>query len=62
MNSSFLERLKCRSLGVGQSRFGAALGESPAPAAASPNQQELDLTTTHPIANRGHLFAFTQFA
>jgi hypothetical protein len=62
MNSSFLERLQCSRLGVGQPWFGAALGESPAPASASPNQQKLDLTTTHPVANRGHLFAFPQFA
>ena len=62
MHSRFLERLQRGRLGVGQSRFSAALGKSPPPAAASPNQQELDLSTTHPIANRGHLLAFTRFA
>jgi hypothetical protein len=62
MNSSFLKRLQRRRLCMGQSRFRAALGKSPAPAATRANQQELDSTLAHPVANRGHLLAFAQFA
>jgi hypothetical protein len=62
MNPRFLESFKRRRLGVSQPRFRAALGKSPAPAPAGPNQQEFDSTVVNPIANRGHLLALAQSA
>ena len=61
MNSRFFEGLERRSLGVGQPRFGAALGKSPAPAAARANQQKFDTAAAGPIANRGDLFTLPYF-
>ncbi len=62
MNPRFLERLECSGLSVRQPWFRAALGKSPAPAAAGLNQQEFDLASAHAIADRCHLFAFAQLA
>src|SRR5271169_2773680 len=62
MNSSLLERFQRCCLGMGQPRFGAALGKSPPPAATSLDQQELDARPAHPVADRSDLFAFAQFA
>ncbi len=62
MNSRFLKRLKRCRLGVGESRFRAALGKSPTPAAARANQKKLDGTVADPEANRRHLLALAQFA
>jgi len=62
MNSRFFECLECRRLGMGQPPFRAALGKRPSPAAPGPNQQKLDSTAAHPVANRSGLFAFAQFA
>jgi hypothetical protein len=61
MNSCFLEGLQRCRLGVGQPRFSAALGESPASAAARANQQELDAAAADPIANRGDVFTLPNF-
>jgi len=62
MNAGFLECFQRRRLAMGQARFSAALGKRPAPAAAGPNQQELDVPAMHPVANRGDLFALPQLA
>src|ERR1700730_6090517 len=62
MNARFLKRLQRRRLRVSQSRFRAALGKSPAPAAACANQQELDSAAVNPVANRRDLLARAQFA
>jgi len=59
MHPGLLESFQGSRLGVGQSRFGAALGKSPAPAAGL-NQQKFDDPTSHPIANGSHLFASPQ--
>ena len=42
---------------MGQAWFGAALGESPAPASAGLDQQELDDAAAEPVAYRCNLFA-----
>jgi hypothetical protein len=61
MNSRSLRRLESRGLGVSQSWFGAAFGESPV-SAVGPNQQEFDATAANPIADGGDLFASPQLA
>src|SRR5580704_19761068 len=62
MNSRFFERFQRRGLGVGEPRFRAALGKSPALTAAGANQQEFDPAFAQPVANRGHLIPPAQFA
>jgi hypothetical protein len=57
VNSGFLKGFQGRRLGVGHTALGVAFGEGPAPAAASSNQQELDFTPAHAVANCRHLFA-----
>jgi hypothetical protein len=61
MNSGLFESFEGSRLSVGQPRFGAAFGESPA-SAAGLDQQEFDATASDPIANRGHLFASLESA
>ena len=59
VNSCFFERFERSGLGVGQSRFGFAFGESPVTAVGS-NQEEFNFSATNAIANRRHLFALPQ--
>jgi hypothetical protein len=61
MNSRFLERFQRCRLRMGEPWFSASLGKSPAPAARA-NQEELDHTAAHPVANGCRLLAFAQFA
>ena len=62
MNSCLLKGLQRRRLGMGQPRFRTPLWKRPPPAAPGPNQQELDSTAAHPVANRSDLLACAQFA
>jgi hypothetical protein len=62
MHSRFLECFQRSRLSVSQTRFCTAFGERPASTAPGSNQQELDLATTHPVANCGNLLAFPQLA
>ena len=58
MNSSFLEGLNRRCLGVRKSWFRAAFGKYPASAASGLYQQKFDDFLPHPVANCGNLFTF----
>jgi hypothetical protein len=61
MNPSFFESFQGRCLGMCKPGFHTAFGKNPATFARL-NQQEFDATAAHPVANRGHLFAFPKFA
>src|ERR1700683_4972670 len=62
MNSGFFEGLEGGGLGVGQSGFGAAFGESPAAASAGLDQQEFDAGVADAIADGGYLVGSAQTA
>jgi hypothetical protein len=61
VNSCLLESFERRRLGVGQSWLGTAFRKRPA-SVASLNQQEVDFSVAHAIANRSDLFACAQFS
>lgn len=61
MHPGFFHRLKGCRLGMGQSRLGATLGESPAPPAGL-DQQELDALVSGAITHRCNLFAVFELA
>lgn len=60
MDTRLFHRFKRRRLGMGQSRFGAALGKGPAAAASGTHQKDLDFAAAHTVTNRRHLFTFAQ--
>ena len=62
MNPGFLGSLEGGGLGVGQSGFGAALGENPALLVAGLNQQELNRVAANAEADGSHLLAGAQLA
>ena len=62
MNSGFFESLEGSSLGVGQSRFSAAFGESPASIATRPHQEKFDLSAADAVADSGYLLPTPQAA
>ena len=61
VNSSLFERFQRCRLRVGHSWFRIAFGKCPAPAAPRLDQQELNASAAHAIANSSDLFAFAQF-
>ena len=61
MNPGFFEGFEGRCLSMCEPGLDTAFGENPAPL-ASPDQQEFDLAATHPVTDRGHLFALAKFA
>jgi hypothetical protein len=62
MNSGFFESLERSSLGVGQSRFGAAFGKSPASIAARPHQEKFDVSAADAVADSSYLLPSPQAA
>lgn len=62
VHARFFGGFQCRRLGVGESRFRAALGKGPTPAAPGLDQKEFDVTAAHPVANRRNLFASAQLS
>lgn len=61
MNSSLFEGFEGGGLRVGKSGLDAAFGKNPT-SLAGLDQQEFNVTATHPVADRRYLFALLQSA